>query len=548
MQRICWRNYVGLFAMLGIIKAHAMNKGERVMEINKVAKGFRAINGNDLRALYVVVSKLHTGHLLASKASGFVKTEQRLYKKIQKEVEAYTAVTDAQVQLGLFLEISKKLQLPKVALTDETIIVLGAQAMVEAVYQKFTAHDKLAAQLDITHTPLDAILEVHVQQMIRFYKKEFAQLSPSQQREQYEKFAAAYEQEGMLTLNEDTVAQVLYAAAPGQFTKQIELMALFIQQLPTVQLDTSLDPVLAVFMHPHFLKFDVFGISSLSVTKQLSNTQTLFLGIALTALAVFAERSTKKQDMHILIAHWQHIVNQRAKMQTDIDTLHLHIDQHRVLDATFKDEIIAIEREIKAAQYDVKQLKEALYAEFNITRADMEVTDTAYHAQYNRYKEAEREVNALRQKYANAEPRTNLLSKLTSKVKTTAANLSIKAKEREKQRLFEGMVDIFIELDTRYLAAEKHVIRQAQQQVNALVEKKVLIEEERAPIIAAIKTFEENIAEKERGVQRIDQKFYSVELGIPSSPTAPLPLPEVDVSSLDLDDILVETDEHVKEE
>lgn len=503
-----------------------------------VANGFRQITGVNLRALYVVVKKLHAGHLVASKVNDMLSTEQSLYKKIKKEIDAYTAVADAQVQLGLLLEMAQKLKLPKVALTDENVLLLQVQAMIEQLYNKYTEHEKASLYIERALTPLDAILALHLKQLERLYIKEMKKLTTAQKALAYEQLAL-WMTDDVVTLNDAAFMQVVTQHARDDYAKQIEVAAKLIASLPTMKLDDSLDPVLAIFMHPNFLKFDMFGISTFSMTKQLDNTRMLFLGIALTTLAVEGARHDKA-DLHILVAHWQHMVNQRAKLKVDIDALHHHIGQHEALLVEFGTRLDEAQRQVDEAAYYVKQAKERLYEDFNVTRADMEITDTTYHAYYKRFKDAEREVEVLRGKNEQHLPKSSLLSKLMSKVKTTANNVSIKTKEREKKKLYEAMIDLFITLDSRYLANEKADIRTLQQRVEMMEQAKAVIEQERVPIVNAMRELQQKINEKEQAIAHMERLFYSIEVGTPSAPTAPRQLPPVETKQLDLEDVVVE--------
>lgn len=509
------------------------------MNEQTVANGFRQISDVNLRALYVIVKKLHAGHVMASKVTDLVSGEQRLYKKIQRDIEAYTAVADAQVQLGLLLEMAQQLKLPKVPLTDEKIVLLQVQAMVEQLYAKYAAHDKLAPMLIGHEKPLHAILAIHATQLQRFYTSALKKLSHEEREQAYEALSHYMEENTVLTLNDDVIEQVIQAHAPNDYSKQIEVTAALIETLPNVKLEESLDRVLAVFIHPNFLKFDVFGTTAFSLSKQLDNTRTLFLGLALTVLAIVGARH-EKADLHILVAHWQHVVNQRAKLQLDIEALRNHIGQHEALLLQFGTQLDAKEKEIQEASYYVKQEKEKLYADFNVTRADMEITDTTYHAYYKRFKEAEREVAALHEKNEQPQRSNSIFSKLTSKVKTTANNVSIKSKEREKKKLYEGMIDLFIDLDSRYLASEKTAIRQLQAKVDRLLEEKAEIEAERAPIVEAMRDLQQKINDKQKNIAHMEKLFYSIDVGTPKELTAPRPLPSIETQTVDLENVAIE--------
>lgn len=439
----------------------------------------------------------------------------------------------------------QKLKLPKVPLTEEAIVLVEVQAIIEQLYDKYRSHEKAAPFIDATLSPLDAILALYVVQLTRLYNKELKKLTPIERQAAYQELSMKAEHVDVLTLNEHTLTEVLQSEAPGDYAKQIELAASFIAKLPTMKLDESLDEVLAVFMHPSFLKFDIFGTSTLSVSKQLENTRMLFLGIAVAMLAVEGTRHARA-DLHILVAHWQHVVNQRAKLQLDIDTLRHHIGQHEALLVEFGNKLDAEQAKVNEATYYVKQAKERMYSDFNITRADMEITDTTYHAYYRRYKEAEREVEALQQKNEVAPVKNSLFSKLTSKVKTTANNVSIKTKEREKKKLYEAMVDLFITLDSRYLANEKQEIRKLQQQVDILQQQKDAIEAERVPIEQAMKALQQKITDKEKAIAHMERIFYSIDVGTPSAPNAPRALPAIEATQLDLDDVVL--DEHKEEQ
>ncbi|OCS84189.1 hypothetical protein [Caryophanon latum] len=508
------------------------------MNEQTVANGFRQVSDVNLRALYVIVKKLHAGHVMASKVTDLVSGEQRLYKKIQRDIEAYTAVADAQVQLGLLLEMAQQLKLPKVPLTDDKIVLLQVQAMIEQLYVKYETHDKLAPMLAGHVKPLDAILAIHATQLQRFFTSALKKLTGEEREQVYEALSSYIEDDTLITLNDDVITQVLQAHAPTDYCKQIEVTAILIEALPNVKLEESLDRVLAIFIHPSFLKFDVFGTTAFSLSKQLDNTRTLFLGLALTVLTVIGARY-EKADIHVLAAHWQHVVNQRAKLQLDIDALRNHIGQHEALLLQFGAQLDAKEEEIQKAAYYVRQEKEKLYADFNVTRADMEITDTTYHTYYKRFKEAEREVAALREKNENGQSQrsNSIFSKLTSKVKATANNVSIKSKEREKKKLYEGMIDLFIDLDSRYLASEKAVIRQLQANVDALNEEKAVIEGERAPILAAMRDLQQKINDKEKNIAHMEKLFYSIDVGTPKELTAPRPLPAIETEMIDLENI-----------
>jgi len=109
-----------------------------------LASSLVSLKGTDLRMIYALLCKTNIGHLLSSKTKDlFSKEEQNHFTKhLEEEVNRLKNIDDSILQLDLFLELTKLLNLQGTKYTLQKEIEDQCTTIVNEVYKQYQKQDK----------------------------------------------------------------------------------------------------------------------------------------------------------------------------------------------------------------------------------------------------------------------------------------------------------------------------------------------------------------------------------------------------------------------
>ena len=462
-----------------------------------LASSLTALQGHDLRMVYALLCRTNIGHLLTSKTKDlFSKEEQDHFTKhLAEEVRKLSQIEDCQLQVDLFLEITKLLRLRGTKYTLQREIEDQCTLIVNEVYAQFLKQDKQFKAFAEAATA-----STKLQQMIQFQmSKIFSQLDDSFQHfsiEDQEKFAAQVaeyisslpeekqskikEKLGINDLTNEMVRKAIAASGTSIvfaiivevsgfafYTTATSLVAgfagLFGLTLP-FGFYTGLTSTIAVLANPLFFIPLLLGGGVLLVNYQNKSLKTKLLPIIMMQIALpYMSSGGELVRFDLFIQEWEWRFREYCRLHDRIENNKQEQQSMTVQIRRAEAKIEEYKEQVDAGLRKIRMIKNRIKAVLAESNLDLLAVSPSFTLHKNQYQRTEAKILELQDTNRNRPVESGFFNMLGAKFKQLSTSLDIRAEEKKLDTLLELMVTDVLESESIFQNGERNQIKQIEQ-------------------------------------------------------------------------------------
>ncbi|MFJ8416991.1 hypothetical protein [Bacillus paramycoides] len=468
------------------------------------ANSLVSLKGNDLRMVYALLCKTNIGNLLSAKTKDvFSKGDNNdhFIKYLEEAVKELGEIDDRVIQVNLFLEFAKLLQLGGTKYTVQQEIEEQCTNIVKAVYAKLAKQDKKFCTF-IESNPNSTEL----QQMIQFQmNKIFSELDGKFQDftiEDQEKFATQVNEyilslpeekqiiiKEKLGVNELTDEMIRKAIAAGGtsivfaiivevsgfafYTTATSLFAsfagLFGLTLP-FGFYTGLTSTIAVLASPLFILPLLFGGGVLLVNHQNKSLKEKLLPIVVMQIALpYMSNGEGDSEFNGFIQEWERRYNEFIQLQGKASGIEL--ERNGVHSQIFGTEKIIkdCQEKVKLQEAQIVIKKQYIHADLKVTNLNQLRISESFEQHKSQYENVMAEINKLKTSQHNRDS-DGFLNWIGNKISDISTSIDLRSEERKAELILKEMLEDVLVSNSGYKQEECESIKYMHNEIKRLQE------------------------------------------------------------------------------
>lgn len=514
------------------------------MDGQLLAQSLVSLKGTDLRMVYALLFKTNIGQLLLSKTKDLFSKEDQdhFMRHLEAEVKQLENTEDRELQVNLFLEITRLLKLRGTKYSLRQEIEDQCDLIVHHVYEQFKKQDK----------PFSAYIEnemhgTKLQQMIQFQMgKMFSELDGSfkdftiedqtkfaSQVNEYiqslpaDKQAKIKDKLGIDDLTDEMIRKAIAASGTSLvfaiivevsgfafYTTATSLVAsfagLFGLTLP-FGFYTGLTSTVAVLANPVFLIPALLGGGFLLVKHQNHVLKKKLLPIIIMQIALpFMSQGGDMVPFEPFIDEWERRYGIYASLLVDLENLESaqkesrdNIQHHKIL-------IQSYATQTTNCFAKIKEEKQKIHSSLRYTNLENLQISASFSAHRFEYRKTVKSIAKLKEDKETMPVGTGFLGKLGNKLSKISAGMDIKEQEKKLDQILHMMVDDILRSDSPYKKSEREGIQALEQKIESLKKSKEIEENGKQQEERKLKDLNDKHSRCQEKIAKLEKENYGL--------------------------------------
>lgn len=482
------------------------------MDGQLLANGVVRLKGYDLKLVYALLCKTNMGSLLTSKSKDLITKgdSDHFMKHLESEVQKLDSKSDEELQVDLFIEMTKLLKLRGLNYSLQKEIEDQSATIVDEVYDLFLKQNKKLLATNSYPTPSSKLQHIIVFQMNQLFQGIDSSFQSFTIQDQ-EKFAAEVnkyilslpeekqkqikDRLGIDDLTEDIMRKTLATSGTSIvfailvevggfafYTTATSLLAsfagIFGLTLP-FGIYTGLTSTIAVLANPLFLIPFLLGGGILLINQQNKSLKKKLLPIILMqiTLPLMSDETVGDPDYSSFINNWTSRLNHYYKIKNEI-TKYEDQEKSLTLQIEIKQNLIAATKKNKMTQQiEISKFKSKVQS--SLINSDLNSYEVSSNFEKLRmqYTDKTTEIsNLVSEKNTSISP-PGLFAKVNAKINQWTTSQTISQKEKEAASILLMLVEEILLPSSPYFENEQQHIQE---------------------IISSIQTIDEQIQEEQK--------------------------------------------------
>lgn len=527
------------------ISLRLKEKEDKIVDGKILANGLASLKGKDLRMVYALLCKTHIGNLLSSKVKDTFsqETSNHFMQHLVEEVNKLKHIEDDVLQVNLFLELTKLLDLRGTTYTQRKEIEEQCERIVNGVYEQFRKHDKefrsftdnkihpikmqpiIQYQMKKIFHEIDGkFQEFYIDDQVKFADQVAAYLQklPEEQQEQIK------EKLGIDDVTNEVVRSVIarsgisivfgiivevsgfafYMMATSLFASTVGLLGV---TLP-FGFYTGLSSTIAVLASPIFIIPLLFIGGFFLLDRQNKSLREKLLPIILMQICLpTMSQGIKDISFHSFIHEWEKRFQKAVTLQQELGEMNKQIQQIQQHIFTKEQVISTCAKQIKDAEQMIEGIKNNLYASLKKSNLAEVYISEGFSTYKREYERVVREIESVKEKKRTRVAATGVRAWLAHKIEDVSVFIDVEEKTGEKEKVLWKMVEQVLLSNSHYKRAEREDVYRLRIQVKQANLEKQEAEQEKIVFKKTLQQFQMKQRNCKSAVEKITEENYGLE-------------------------------------
>ena len=466
--------------------------GVGIVDGQLLANGLMSLKGNDLKMVYILLSKTNMGHLLTSKTKDLFSKESidHFSEILIEEVKKIEHKADSVIRVDLLLELTKFLKIPGVDYSVKREVEDQCKEIVREVYDQFQKQDKRFRVFTESAKHLSKLEQIVQFQMSKVFHEldggfqdfsledqqkfssqvnEYIQSLPEEQQKQIKE---------KLEIDEITDENILISIATSGTSKVFTFIAevsgfsfystttslitafpgLFGLTMP-LGFYTGLTSTIAVLANPIFLIPLLLGGGVLLVNHQNKSLKSRVLPIILLQIALpymskgeeYVQFEPFGQEWEKRFNKYKRLHEKLGKIENDQIEAKKKIEHH---DKAIKKYKLQLDGELEKMKVEKQQIKNAL----QMVNFDALDVSPSFILHKHEYRSILIKITELESK-PKTSAQSSLMNKIGSQIRSLTKILDIKDEENKLDSILNNMVEDVLQSTSSFSQYERNRIQ-----------------------------------------------------------------------------------------
>lgn len=513
-----------------------------------LANSLVTLKGTDLRMVYALLLKTNMGHLLSSKTKDviakFSKEESDNFTyHLEQEVNKLRNVKDQVLQVDLFLEMTRLLNLRGTKFTLEQEIADQSTLIVNGVYQQLLKKDKQfkrIAENEINSSKLQQMIQFQMSKLFNELDNSFKDFTIEDQTKfalqvtEYiqslpeEKQAKIKEKLGVDDLTDEMMRKAIATSGSSIvfaiivevsgfafYTTATSLLAsfagLFGITLP-FGVYTGLTSTIAVLANPLFLVPVLLGGGALLVNHQNKSLKKKLLPIIVMQITLpFMSQGADEVSFELFIAEWNRRFNEYCKLQIELKTEDAEELKLQRNIREIKEQISTINSTIHNEEQQIRiETQRIHFALKSSNLEDLEI-NKAFQKNRREYSNIHVKVQSLQQAKKIDTVNDGFFRKMGNKFSNLATTIDIKSEEKNMEKYLHLMVEDVIKSASSFKKRERERIQASILNLIELGQSKNEKMTYKSSLESLVEQVSQNQSSIRRDIKAMEKQYYGLE-------------------------------------
>lgn len=516
------------------------------MDGNVLANSLVSLKGTDLRLVYALLLKTNIGNLVSSKTkdvvSKFSKEEiDHFTKHLESEVRDLREVEDHVLQVDLFLEMTRILNLRGTKYLLEKEVVEQSESIINEVHKELASKDKNFKRFiekETDSTMLQQLIKYQMSKVFRELDDSFNDLDIKDQTQfaaQVNEFLHSlpeHKQEkikdklGINDLTDDVLRKTIATSGTSIvfaiiveisgfafYTTATSLVAsfagIFGLTLP-FGVYTGLTSTIAIFANPLFLIPLLLGGGALFINHQNKSLKKKLLPIIVMQITLpYMNNQTENVSFEMFLEEWNSrykvYQNMHSQLEAEISSKKNIEEEVKGLKSEVQEINNRIIREVRQIKTDKDKMIKKLKAS-NLN--DVQVND-AFEFNKQEYLRINKRINELNKNATEDNKNNSFFKKMEGKVSGLSTSINIISEEKKANHCLNRMIEDILQSNHSFMEHEREVIKELNKKISELKQ----LKEEKLKYIEHLENMlkQNQTNQIKRSIKDLEKQNYGLE-------------------------------------
>lgn len=522
------------------------------MDGQVLAKSIMSLQGKDLRVVYALFSKTNLGNLVSSKAKDTLaklskEESNHFINHLEEEAEKLESVSDEVIQVDLFLDLTKQLQLTGKKYLLPREIDEQCDAIINSSYELLYEKDKkfqAFAQGQAHRTKLQRMINYQMYTLFKNLDDDFNKLSDQDMREiasQVTKYIKSLPEEkqklikeklGIDELTDDLIRKAIVTSSVSfVFATIVEISGFAFYTTATTLLFkfasffgltlpfaayTTLTSTIAVIANPLFLFILLFGGGAYIVNRQNKSLKNNLLPITIMQITLpYLSQSTNLQvneSYQLFIEEWKRRFNRYKNSWEQLRKAELEREMLISEIRRLENELHIITKQIKNEENSIKIEKNKI---FSALEKELEVGDIETLPINDRkkikYRQIHEKINLLHQQITTNNFERSIIGKVKNALSKMESTRELRKEKKNLKQLLREMVEDVINSNSTFNKVERESILRSEESITKFIKEKGVKRKELDQLNSQLKIEKNNEIKLRKEIRILEEKTYGLE-------------------------------------
>ena len=522
------------------------------MDGQVLAKSIMSLQGKDLRVVYALFSKTNLGNLVSSKAKDTLaklskEESNHFINHLEEEAEKLESVSDEVIQVDLFLDLTKQLQLTGKKYLLPREIDEQCDAIINSSYELLYEKDKkfqAFAQGQAHRTKLQRMINYQMYTLFKNLDDDFNKLSDQDMREiasQVTKYIKSLPEEkqklikeklGIDELTDDLIRKAIVTSSVSfVFATIVEISGFAFYTTATTLLFkfasffgltlpfaayTTLTSTIAVIANPLFLFILLFGGGAYIVNRQNKSLKNNLLPITIMQITLpYLSQTSNLQvneSYQLFIEEWKRRFNRYKNSWEQLRKAELEREMLISEIRRLENELHIITKQIKNEENSIKIEKNKI---FSALEKELEVGDIETLPINDRkkikYRQIHEKINLLHQQISTNNFERSIIGKVKNALSKMENTRELRKEKKNLKQLLREMVEDVINSNSTFNKVERESILRSEESITKFIKEKGVKNKELDQLNSQLKIVKNNEIKLRKEIRILEEKTYGLE-------------------------------------